>query len=248
MRGFDDLLGASDRPSCLRCEQRAGNEWCALTDSELSRLDRGRTHVDLMPGQAVFRQGDPCESVYCVESGLVGLRKTDAQGNALLVGLAHASDTLGYAGLFAGGRQSATAEALATSRVCMISRATIESLLAGNPGLAMRFLRRLSQEVRAAEQERMDAVTLPVRARLAHLLLVLADRYGRMNTSGALEVVVPLARQDMAALLGVRPESVARAVRALSDSAVARFEGRLITVPRIDALVAELPEGAWKRT
>ncbi len=234
----------SEQPSCLTCDGRARNEWSTLTQPEVARLDRGRSHVVLAQGQVVFRQGDACDSVYCVESGLVGLRKTDAQGNALLVGLAHASDTLGYAGLFAGGRQSATAEALVESRVCVIARATIESLVASNQALALRFLRRLSREVRAAEQERMDAVTLPVRARLAQLLLTLADRYGRMIPAGALEVVVPLARQDMAALLGVRPESVARAVRALSDAGVARFDGRLISIPNIEALVGELPEGS----
>lgn len=239
----DDACGGG-RASCLGCAGRARSEWSPLTEPEVARLDRGRAQVALAPGEAVFRQGDACGALYCVESGLIGLRRTDGQGHALLVGLAHASDALGCAGLFAGGRQSATAEALVESRVCVIDRATVEALVASNQALAGRFLRRLAREVRAAEQERMDAVTLPVRARLAQLLLGLADRYGRVVDAGAVEVVVPLARQDMAALLGVRPESVARAVRALSDAGVARFAGRRVSIPSVEALVSELPEGA----
>lgn len=231
-------------PSCLTCEGRARNEWCALAGPELARLEAARSDRVLAAGDVLFRQGQGCEAIHCVESGLVGLRRSDPQGNSILVGLAHATDTLGYAALFSGGRHSETAVALIESRVCAIGRATVESLVASNAPLALRFLRRLAREVRAFEQERLNALVLPVRARLAQLLLSLADRYGRAPDAGGLEVVVPLARQDMAALLGVRPESVARAVRALSDAGVARFVGRLVTIPSLDALLAELPEGA----
>ncbi len=86
-------------------------------------------------------------------------------------------------------------------------------------------------------------MTRSVRERVARLLVELVDRFGAEGPDGALSLTLPLARQDMAALLGVRAESIARAVRALEVDGVARFSGRQVTIPSLDPLLAELPEG-----
>ncbi len=233
--------------SCVTCEGKARNEWCTLRDDELARLDLARTHATVAPGEPVFEQGAPCEAIHCVEAGLVALRRRDGRGGGpprgLIVGLAHANETLGYAALFSGRRHQVTAEALVETRVCTIARGTLEALIADNPGLAGRFLRRLARDVDASEQERLDAIALPARARLAQLLLELADRYGRLGASGALELELPLARRDLADLLGIRAESLARAVRALSDAGRCAFAGRLVTIPSVEHLAVELTAG-----
>lgn len=230
-------------PSCLTCEGRPRSDWAALGASELARLDRAKTHAVVAPGEVVFQQGRPCEGVRCVEAGLLALRKSDARGNALLVGLAHPRDTLGHDALFTGGLHATTAVALVESRVCTFARAALEAALEASPPLALRFLRRLSRDLRASDQARLDALTLPVRDRLARLLLGLADRYGRPAPGGGLEVDLPVARRDLAGLLGVRPESVARALRSLADAGLARARGRRLTIPSVDALLDALPDG-----
>ncbi len=107
----------------------------------------------------------------------------------------------------------------------------------------LRFTRRLAEDLRAAEEEKL-AATESVRERVARLLLLLADRYGEETARHkGLTVQLPMARQDMAALLGVRAESVARAIRALEDDGVARFRGRKVTIPSIERLMAELRGG-----
>lgn len=238
-------VGGGSRPlGCATCPGRQRNEWCALGEVELARMDRARVHADYAPGQVVFAQGAPCLGVHCVESGLVALRKSDLEGNSIIVGLAHASDTLGYQALFGEGPHSTTAVALVPSRVCFVDAAAMAGLLAASPALALRYLRRAARELRAAEQERLAAATLPARTRLVQLLLGLADRYGAPGAGGGLVLDVPLSRQDMAALLGIRPESVARVVRALTDEELAIFDGRRVTIPDLGALLAEVPEGA----
>lgn len=229
--------------SCLTCPGRELSEWCTLVNDDLELLERHRTHRDYAPGEVIFAQGAPCSGIYCVESGTVALRKADVERRQVIVRLVHAHETLGARTFFGRGSYATTAEALTPARVCFVDRDGVRALLARSPALAERFLRRLAEDLRSADDQKLEAATLDVRARVARLLLALADRYGVPGADGAFEVELPLARQDMAALIGIRPESVARAVRALEDDGVATFRGRSVTIPSIDRLLAELPAG-----
>lgn len=233
----------ADPLSCLTCPGRELSEWCALSYEDLAALERHRTHHDYRAGEVIFHQSAPCLGVHCVESGTVGLRKVDAEGRGVIVRLVHPHETVGGRTFFAGGSYSSTAEALTPARVCFIDRTGVRELLTRSPALAQRFLRRLAEDLRDADDEKLQAATLGVRARVARLLLALAERYGVPGAPGAFELELPLARQDMAALIGVRPESVARAVRSLTDDGVALFQGRTVTIPDIDRLLQELPAG-----
>lgn len=230
--------------TCLTCPGRESSEWCALARDDLPTLEQARTERVYRPGEVIFHQGSPCFGVHCVATGTVALRRVDAEGRSVIVRLVHPHETLGARTLLGGGTYASTAEALTEARVCLIERPAVKALLARSPGLALRFLRRLAEDLRAADDEKLERATLQVRARLARLLLALLERYGVDAGVGAFTLELPLARQDMAALLGVRPESVARAVRALEDDGVARFRGRAVEVPSIDRLLAELPAGA----
>ncbi len=51
---------------------------------------------------------------------------------------------------------------------------------------------------------------------------------------------LPLSRQDMAAMIGIRPESMSRTIRSFEDDKVAIFSGRQVHVPSLEALFDEL--------
>ncbi len=53
-----------------------------------------------------------------------------------------------------------------------------------------------------------------------------------------------LARQDLAAMIGIRPETMSRAVKQLEEDGVADFSGRSMRVPGVKRLLREIePEG-----
>ena len=66
------------------------------------------------------------------------------------------------------------------------------------------------------------------------------DRFGRVEDNGDITIDLPLSRQDIAVMLGTRPETIARAVRSLEDNAIAKFTGRVVSVPDLDALLDAL--------
>jgi len=231
-------------PSCFGCQGRHRTEWSSLTGGDLEVLDRAKTCNVYERGQVVFYEGNTCLGIHCVESGSVKLRRIGPRGDDVVVGLAGPGDTLGYLAYFGGRGYTTTAEALTACRICFVDRAAVRTVIQSNPAVGLSFLRRLSDDVDRSEEERVKALSLPLRARAAHLLLVLKDRNASADDQGRLTIELPLTRRDMAAMLGTRPESLSRLIRDLETDGVAHFGARQIVVPDLDALLDELEPAA----
>jgi len=223
------------------CQLRSRSEWSVLSDEELERFNAGKVCRKYAKGEELFGEGDPCRGIYCVESGLIAIRKMDAEGHSVLLGrLAEAGSTLGYRPLLAGELHRGTAEVIRDSFVCFLDKSVVMELLGHNPSLGLKFLKMASKELGDAEEEIFQLTTLDLRTRLSHLLLVLIDRYGNTTADGAAFLELPLSRPDMAALVGARPESVSRVIHKLEEDGVALFSGRKVNIPQLDRLHMEL--------
>jgi CRP-like cAMP-binding protein len=225
---------------CFTCQQHEKTEWCTLPSSDLHELDRRKVCHTYKPKQEIFQQGHPCNGLYCIQSGTVAIRKTDANGNSVLVRLANDGQALGYRSFFSGGKYSASAEALTACKICFLDQECVHALLKRNPTLALAFLKRMAEDLREAEDSILRTTVLSVRVRLAHLLLTLKESFGSVSEDGTWTLRLPLARQDIAAMLGTRPETLARTIRDLRDENVADFKGREVTVYDLDKLLDEV--------
>ncbi len=230
----------STGPNCFTCQVRERTEWCVLEESELKLINDGKISKNYLPGETVFFDGDPSLGIYCIESGLVGVRKSDVDGNSVLLFLAAPGDTVGYRSLLAGEDHKTSAEVLEPSTICFVDQSTVRKLLAHNPSLGLRFLRRASKDLGDADERILHNVSLSVRARFAHLLMVLIDRHGAKAEDGSLILKLPLSRQDLAAMIGTSPESMSRTIRKFEDEGVAQFTGRTVQVPKINNLLNEI--------
>ena len=242
-RSQPPLDGVQPSANCFSCQWRDRSQWCALERDDIGYLDRQKRCVSYKAGEIVVRQGDPCEGVYCLEAGTVALRKTDEHGNTALVRLCHAGDTIGYRDFFRDAPSGTSAETLTPSRICFVGRGAVHSLLSHNPALGLTFLRRIALDLDQAEQTILEAGSFPVRTRLAHLLLTLRERYGSVDDQGVLTISLPLARQDIASILGSRPETIARVIHGLEADQVARFSGRNVIIDDLDMLLDEIEPG-----
>ena len=231
-------------PSCFGCQSRQRNEWSSLQGADLELLEAAKTCNVYEPGQVVYYEGNACLGIHCIESGSIKLRRTGPAGDEVVVGLAGPGATLGYLAYFGDRGYTTTAEALTACRVCFIDRAAVRTLIHNSPSVGLAFLRRLSDDVDRSEAERVRALSLPLRARAAHLLLVLKDRSAHADDEGRLTIELPLSRRDMAAMLGTRPESLSRLIRDFATDGVAHFGPREVVVPDLDALLDELERAA----
>lgn len=237
------MVRLNSLPSCTTCTVRGRTEWCDLSEKNLKVLDSVKSGRSYLPGEPIFHEGAPSDGVYCIESGMAGIRKLDEAGNSILLRLVHPGETLGYRSLLAGGDHRTTAEALAPSNICFVDQRTVWALLRDDPSIGIRFLQHAAHDLDSAEDKAMKSATLTVRGRLAHLLLVFKERYVVAEDGKGFELQLPLSRQDLAAMIGIRPESMSRTIRHLQDSGVAQFSGRRVCVPNTDILLGELDAG-----
>lgn len=226
--------------TCFSCQARPRTEWCALSETDLQLVNDSKIDREYAPGDVLYHQGDPCTGVFCIQSGLVGLRKVGADGNSVLVRLAQPGDTIGYRSFLAGEEHKLGAEVLKPSLICFVERAVARRMLETKPELGLRFLKRLAEDLDTAEDKFLQTTSFDIRARLAHLLLVLKDRFAAEEKDGALKLELPLSRQDMAAMIGVRPETMSRAIRKFEDDGIAYFSGRTVQVPDVSVLFDEI--------
>jgi len=187
-------------------------------------------------GEVIFYEDDQCDGVHFVISGLIGLRKSDADGNSVLLRLAYAGDFLGCQSVLADSNHTVEAEVLERAETGFIPRETFVTLIANDPEIALHFLRRTSGDLMEVEFRSFEYMTQPARARVAHLLWSLLDRYTETTQNGATSLRIPFCRKDMAALLGITPETISRVIRVLNDDGVAQFTNRTVHVPSLDSL------------
>ncbi|MEM6730951.1 MAG: Crp/Fnr family transcriptional regulator, partial [Myxococcota bacterium] len=170
--------------------------------------------------------------------------KSDAAGNDVIVRLVQAGETLGYRSYFANAHYAASAQALTGARVCFIDRDAVAQLLERNPSIGHQFLRRMANDLEQSDVEQLNMATLDVRTRLSHLLLTLKDRFSDVDDRGNIVLQLPLSRQDIASMLGTRPETIARTIKSLEKDGVADFQGRTVIVEDLDLLLDEVEPGA----
>lgn len=226
--------------NCFTCQSRNKTEWCHLHGDDLRVLNQVKVCNIYKPGQIIFYQGNPCLGLYCIERGTVAIRKSDAAGNSVLVRLAHDGSTIGYRAYFGGGTYSGTAEALSECRICFIDRSAVRTMMDHNPAVGLSFLQHMATDLQDSEELRLQSSALPVRARVAHLLLVLKDKFGTAMDDGSLSIELPLSRQDIAAMIGTRPETISRVLKAMEEDEVAIFTGRTVEVADLDLLLDEI--------
>ncbi len=225
--------------SCNTCPRLGTSEWYVLKELDQARLSKSKTIQSFTKGSVIFYQGTPNTGIYCVQSGIVGLRKTDERGNAVLLNLIHPGQTLGMRSFFAGTDYMASAEALAPTTVCFIPGQVLRELAQTNPELDLEFLKHISRELGEAHDTILANTSHPVRARMAHFLLSLKERYGEEKNSGEVVIELPMTRHDIADLLSTRPETIARTITAMTRDGLVRFAGRQATLFDVEALSGE---------
>jgi CRP/FNR family transcriptional regulator len=227
--------------TCFDCENRARTEWAALNDAELGRLEQARSCRHFQAGEPIFFEGDPCDGVFCVEAGLVGVRKGDSDGNSVLLRLAAPGDTLGYRAFLGGEDHHTSAEALAGTRLCYIPRANLRDLLAENPDLGLRFLRHAAADLDDTQTKLLQSAAQTARERLLHVLLVMREQMGVVtDDDGAVTFRLPISRQDLASMIRARPETLSRTIRQMEGEGTVEFQGRMVRIPRLDALLDQI--------
>lgn len=163
----------------------------------------------LEEGEAVHLTGQPADRLYVVATGAVRLSATSASGDELLL------DVLGPGNWFgtlpALGGQVYAEDAWGLTAGCLLSFTAdrFDTVMERHPTVARQALATVGRRLQTTQERIRRTASAAVPARVAAVLLALAERLGRVEDD-RIVVDVPLARDDLASLAGCAPETVSR--------------------------------------
>jgi CRP-like cAMP-binding protein len=185
----------------------------ALDEEDVRQLLAGATRRRSARREVLFHEGDPADALHLIDTGRVAVRITTARGDVATLDVVGPGEMVGELALLPPiGRRGATAVALEATETRMISAAAFSQLRAARPELNDFLFGILANRVRRLNERLIEALYVPVEARVARRLLSVAGQYARSDDP---LVIVPLTQDDLAGLAGTTRESVNRLLRRL---------------------------------
>lgn len=199
--------------------------WLARTAFALRRVREG---------EALVHAGDKFHSLYVVRSGCFKTVYTDFSGSEQVLGFPMCGDLMGADGIDCG-HYSSTAVSLDTSEVVIVPLTSLARLVYECPNLEAMLYRVLSRELVRVQNMAWTLGTLGAEGRVAAFLLNLSARLGALGYSRS-SFNLRMTRQEIGSYLGLKLETVSRALSALNTAGIIQVHQRSIDIVDADAL------------
>ena len=215
------IVGRLNRFPQLAAEPSPPGPDAVSVAGSLSSLVTDRTPHLVARRHRVYREGEIPKRLYFIQSGRIKATKTTSFGKELITSFYQTGEFFGYKALLEQACYHESAVAVEDCVLLYIPAADFLQL-ARLPEVSQQFVRLLAGRKRAREQQLLDMAYQPLRRRVANALLVLHDQ----GDTDEAAVVIHVSREDLAALVGIAPESLSRT---LSEF---RREGILEVLPQ----------------
>ncbi|VAW32033.1 cAMP-binding proteins - catabolite gene activator and regulatory subunit of cAMP-dependent protein kinases [hydrothermal vent metagenome] len=211
-----------------------------LSSQQLQSLSQDVQSRRFSRGDIIFREGDPSQLLYLVQSGQVRIYVNGLNGSETsVILLGRPGDMFGELAVIDGLPRSATAVALDTTTLYTINRENFRQRMLHNPQLALNFMKELTYRVRYNTRQMDSLATLPISQRLARKLLELAQDYGRIEANSVI-IDMTMNQTNLASLIGATRESTNKFLSDFRERGLIWFEYGRITILDADALRAEV--------
>lgn len=189
-------------------------------------------------GILLFQQGEPANSFFLIVDGWVKIYRMTPDGAEAVVGVFRRAETFAEAAIFLGGRYPVSAETVTTCRLIRIDGELLRQRIRENPELALSMLASASYHLKFLVEQIEHMKLLSGPQRIADFLLSLC-----LRTTGSETVELPYEKALLANRLGMKPESLSRALAKLKPFGV-RVERELVTISDLKMLREFVESGA----
>lgn len=188
-----------------------------LSTAELDTVNSHFRALDYPAGAMLYHESAPADTLFLVAHGKVKLLRHGIAGEEVVLDLLAQGDLFG--GLATLGQRRYPQSAIAQTDCCVlvIMMADFQELLRAHPTMALSVLNAVARDLEAAQETIHAISTMPLEARIALVLLRLADRLGEADRGGIL-IQSPLSQQDLAAMVATTAETVSRVISGLRRS------------------------------
>jgi CRP-like cAMP-binding protein len=213
-----------------------GLDWLAeLSDAETARLLRTSSSREFARGATIFEPVANPQSVYLLERGLVRIYRLSAKGDEATLGYVRPGEVFAELGAFSDHPRESFAQAVRPSRVLRVPREELRRILDAHPRIALSVTMQIGNRFKRIESRVESLVFRNLRSRVAHILLELAEDFGRPE-EGRILIDLPLSQQDVATLVGATRQSVNLCLREMREAKLVDYRNRRFALPDPTAL------------
>jgi CRP-like cAMP-binding protein len=146
-----------------------------LTEEEIEEIDRATTLTTGRRGKIFYMPEDTSEVLFLLKQGRVQLYRISPDGKKLIIDTVGPGTVFGEMALIGQGMHNTFAEATEDCVLCVMSREDVERMLLTKPRVALRIFEALGSRLRETETRLEEIAFKGIPARLASLLLQLAE-------------------------------------------------------------------------
>ena len=191
----------------------------------------------LRDGALLGARGEPAEAWCGVAKGAVRISSVSLSGKQITLTYAEPGTWFGDISLFDGLPHTHDANAHGETTLLMVRKADFHALLAQHVELYDALLRLNCRRLRLMFDVIEDLNTLPLAARLAKQILLLARSYG-VPQGEEIRIGLALAQEDLAQMLGASRQRVNQELKGFEREGALRIEPTRLVVLSKDKLLA----------
>jgi len=174
--------------------------FCDLPHEDMIWLERSTKMLQVPRGKVIYQQGDTAVELFLIKRGSVRLLRFTQDGKRLELATLGPGVFFGEMPLLGERKRDTSAEAIEDSLLCVMTALDLEHLILRRPEVGLRMLHILGRRLRECEDRLEQHTYRSAPARLASLLLRVAE-------GNAIE---GLSHQEMADAIGVYRETVTK--------------------------------------
>lgn len=161
-------------------------------------------------GSVLFQQGEPAGCFFVVLDGWVKLFRITPDGSETVVSVFRRGETFAEAAIFLGGRYPVSAEVVTNARLLRVDGEVLRRRIREQPDVALSMLASSSYHLKALVEQIEQIKLLSAPQRIADFLVRLCP-----VREGSTAIELPYEKALIASRLGMKPESLSRALAKL---------------------------------
>lgn len=209
--------------------------FAGVSSEILAQLSEAMRSRRLASGQPLFFKGDPGDQLFVIREGEVKLVLTGGEAQDAILDVLREGDYFGEMALFDEQPRSTDAVATRPTVLLALHRDDFRALIRRYPDLAFPILRARCQRLRRTTDRLEESLFLDLPARLARVLLRLAQDHGQA-TPTEIRIQRSVTQQELAELAGATRPRVNEQLQRLRRQKIVSLERREIEILRPDAL------------
>lgn len=202
---------------------------------ELSKIVTFARSLRKARGEFIYMPGDSAEFVYILRQGRIKLSVLSESGKEIAIDIIQPGEIFGEFALVDESPRSNMAQALDDMLMWVFRKRDFTHLLAGQPKLALSYIRLVGDRRRRMEKKLSDITSKAVSARVCELLHELSTTDSEVEPA-ANDHLVPLTHHDVASLIGAARQTTTTVLNDLERRSIIELGRGWIRVKRLKEL------------